>query len=175
MKIKNLIRIAMLGAIGYVLLILEFPIFPAAPFLKLNGSDLPALLAAFSMGPLSGFLVVILTNLLHLLQTGSGGVGELANVLVSGALVLTAGLFYRRFHTKRGAFLALCLASVVMIGMAGISNRLILLPAYMPGAESSVYLSLILSAILPFNAIKAVLVTILTMLLYKPLSPLLKW
>lgn len=174
MKTKNLIRIAMLGAAGYVLMLLEVAILPAAPFLKLNISDTAALFATFSMGPLAGLGVVFLENLLHLMQSSSGGVGELANFLVSGVLVTVAGLLYQKFHTKKGAFLSLLAASVCMIFMAALSNRFIMLPLYMPTASPAALASLITGAVLPFNAIKAAIITFLTMLLYKPLSPLLK-
>lgn len=174
MKTKTLLRIAMLGAIGYVLMLLEFAVLPTASFLKLNLCDVPSLFAAFSMGPFAGLSVVILENLLHLMQSTSGGVGELANILVSGTLVLTAGFFYRNFHTKKGAFIGLILASVLMVIMAAFANRYILLPMYMPTATEEAFAALIFSAVIPFNCIKAVVVTTLTMLLYKPLSPLLK-
>ncbi len=174
MKTKNLVRVAVLGAIGYILMLLEFAILPGASFLKLNFSDLPALLAAFSMGPLAGLGVVLIENGLHLLQTFSGGIGELANVLVSGVLVIVAGTFYRNNHTKRGAAIALILGEVLMIIMALFANRLLLLPLYLSDAAPEVYTGLLLTAILPFNAIKAVIISALTMVLYKPLSPLLK-
>ena len=174
MKTKTLLRIAMLGAIGYVLMLLEFVVLPTASFLKLNLCDVPSLFAAFSMGPFAGLAVVLIENLLHLLQTTSGGVGELANVLISGTLVLTAGFFYRNFHTKKGAFIGLSLASILMVVMAAFANRYILLPMYMASAPASAYAALIFSAVVPFNLIKAVVVTTLTMCLYKPLSPLLK-
>ncbi len=174
MKTKNLVRIAVLGAIGYILMLVEFSILPGASFLKLNFCDLPSLLAAFAMGPAAGLAVVLIENILHLMQTFSGGVGELANILVSGTFVLVAGVFYRNNHTKKGAFIGLLLGSALMIIMALFANRFLLLPLYLSGGTPEVFTNLLLTAILPFNAIKAVIITALTMLLYKPLSPLLK-
>ena len=173
---KNLLRISILGAIGFILMLFEFPLLPSANFLKLNFCDVPALFASFAIGPVAGFLVVVIENALHLFQSFSGGVGELANVLISGPFVLAAGFVYKKLHTKKGAFLSLLIGSVVMLVAALLANRFINLPFYstmMPIPKSS-YGTLLLFAILPFNAIKAVIITVLTMLLYNPLSPLLK-
>ena len=174
MKTKNLVRIAILGAIGYVLMLLEFPLLPTAGFLKLNFCDIPSLLAAFSMGPLAGLMVVAIENALHLFQTFSGGIGELANFLVSGTFVVVAGVFYRNNHTKKGARVALILGGALMVIMALFANRFLLLPLYMPAGTPEQFTSLLLSAILPFNLIKGLIIIALTLVLYKPLSPLLK-
>ena len=175
MNTKTLLRIAILGAIGFILMLFEFTVLPAANFLKLNFCDIPALLAAFSMGPVAGLLVVILENILHFIAGSfSGGVGELANILISGTFALVAGTLYRKFHTKKGAFFALIVGSICMIIMALLSNRFINLPLYIKGGTPAVFNQLLITAILPFNAIKAVIITTITMLLYKPLSPILK-
>ena len=171
---KTLLRIATLGAVGYVLMLLEFSILPAASFLKLNLSDIPALLAAFAMGPVAGLLVVLIENILHIAVSFSGGVGELANILIGGTFAVSAGLLYKKHHTKRGALLALLFGSILMIFAALLSNRFLLLPMYLPYGSAEVFGKMLLSAILPFNVLKAVIITTLLMLLYKPLSPLLK-
>lgn len=173
-NIRIITRVSILGAIGFLLMMLEFPILPFANFLKLNFSDVPALLAAFSMGPFAGLAVVLLENLLHLFVTNSGGVGELANFLVSGTLVLTAGAIYRIYHTRRGAIYSLLIGSVCMLVGAMAANFFILFPLYMPGAPAASRLPLIWSAVLPFNAIKAVLVSLIILFLYKPLSQFFK-
>ena len=172
MNTKNLLRISVLGAIGFILMQFEFSVLPSASFLKLNLCDIPALFASFAIGPVAGFLVVLIENALHLFQSFSGGVGELANVIISGTFALVAGLVYKKLHTKKGAFLALVIGSIAMICAALLANRFINLPLY--GIPAPQIMPTLLAAILPFNAIKAVIITVLTMLLYKPLSPLLK-
>ncbi len=172
MHIKTITRIAILGAIGYILMQFEFSILPSASFLRMNLCEIPALFAAFAIGPVAGLFVVIVENIPHLFQTFSGGVGELANILISGPFVLSAGLVYRKLHTRTGAFLSLLLGSAVMLLAALLANRFINLPLY--GVPAEKIGETLLFAILPFNAIKAAVVTVLTMLLYKPLSPLLK-
>ncbi len=165
-------RIAILGAIGFLLMMFEFPLLAAAPFLRLNFSDVPALLGGFAMGPVAGFAIVFLQNLLHLFETNSGGVGELANCIVSGSFVVSAALLYRKIHTRRGAILSLLLGSVLMILAAWIANYFLLFPLY--GIPADARLPLVKSAVLPFNSIKAVIISAATILLYKPLSHLLK-
>ena len=172
MHIKTIARVAILSAIGYILMQFEFAILPSASFLRMNLCEIPALFAAFAIGPVAGLSVVIVENALHLFQTFSGGVGEMANILISGPFVLCAGLVYRKLHTKTGALLSLLSGSVVMLVAALLANRFINLPLY--GIPAEKVLETLMLAILPFNAIKAAVVTVLTMLLYKPLSPLLK-
>ncbi len=172
MRIEKLTRAAILGAIGYVLMQFEFAVLPSASFLRMNLCEIPALFGAFVIGPVAGLFVVIIENALHLFQSFSGGVGELANILISGPFVLTAGFLYRKLHTKKGALLSLLAGSLVMLVAALLANRFINLPLY--GIPAEKMGETLLAAILPFNAIKAAVVTVLTMLLYKPLSPLLK-
>ncbi|MDD6308267.1 MAG: ECF transporter S component [Clostridia bacterium] len=171
-KLNCYIRIAVLSAIGFILINIEFPILPGAPFLKLNLSEVPVLLAAFSMGPIAGAVVAVLQNLLHLLQSKSGGVGEIANIVISSTYAITAGLIYLRIKTRKGACLALLFGSLAMIVAAGFANLFIMLPLYGIPAENR--LPLIQTAILPFNFIKAAVVFLVTWFLYKPLSSLLK-
>lgn len=85
--------------------VLEFSVPLMPGFIKLDFSDLPALIAAFAYGPLSGVIICFMKNLIHLLFSGTLGVGELSNFILSGIYAAVAGLVYRRFKTRRGALL----------------------------------------------------------------------
>ena len=92
---------AMLSAIAFVLMMLEFsiPIMPS--FIKLDFSELPALIGSFAMGPLSGTVICLIKNLLHLPMSSTGGVGELSNFILGAMFVIPAGLFYKKISIDR--------------------------------------------------------------------------
>ena len=128
--IRWLCLTALLGAISAVLQYLEFPV-PVMPFfIKFDFSDLPALVAAFAAGPVSGICVCLIKNLLHLLVSQSAGVGELANLLLGVMLVVPAGLIYKADKTKRGAVIGSLVGSMVMALASLPINYFITYPFY---------------------------------------------
>lgn len=179
---------AMLAAAAAILFFLEtaVPLFPV--FLKFDFSDLPALIAAFACGPLSGVAVAIVKNLVHLPFTMTGGVGEFANAIVAVAFVLPAGLVYRRDKTKKGAVWGMAAGTLTMTAVSAVTNYAVLLPFYslimpieaileacsktVPAVNSTLTAALYVFA--PFTFLKGCVISALAFLLYKPLSPLLK-
>jgi len=187
-KTHFIAKTAILSVLAYVVYLIEIPVFFAPVFLKIDASDLFALLGAFAMGPLAGVAIELIKNLLHMITVGSsGGIGELANFIVGIAWILPAAIIYRRNKTKRSAIVGMIVGILVMAGVAAIFNYYVLIPFYtrfMPieaiigmGAavnDSIVDLkSLIIYAIIPFNLFKGTIITILTALVYKKLSPIL--
>ena len=179
---------AMLSAIAFVLQFLELPMPLSPGFAKLDLSDLPALIGAFAFGPLCGVCVEAVKNLLHLMQSSTGGIGELANFLMGSALVLPAGLIYKRSKSRKTALIGCLVGSLCMGVMAAVANYFILLPMFqifMPMdqliaafAEFIPYihtkLDVVLLHALPLNIFKGLVVSLVTMLIYKRLSPILK-
>ena len=105
-KTHKLAVTAMLAAAATVLMALDFPIpFLIPPFVKMDFSELPALLAAFSIGPLSGAAVCLVKNLINLAMSSTNGVGELCNFLLGVCFVIPAGLIYQYKKTRMGALL----------------------------------------------------------------------
>ncbi|SFC32244.1 ECF transporter S component [Clostridium uliginosum] len=169
---NKLIKISLLSAIALILRYIEFPIIPIFPWLQMDLSDVPALLGTFGFGPLVGVLIELIKNILIVIikGTGSGFVGEVANFLVGASLVLPAGLVYHRNKSKKTAILGMFLGGVC-IEIAGIiANVYFLLPAYGMHMESADLLKYIVWGLLPFNGIKAIMVSILTYILYKKIS-----
>lgn len=169
-----LAKIAILSAFGAILLFVEFPIFPATPWLKLNLSDLPTLLASFMFGPISGTAVnaVKLGIALLIRGTSTGFVGDLSN-LISGTLyAVTAGLIYKIRKDKRGAIIALVASGAVFCISMILCNAFILLPAFGMTDENAMATTLLLT--LAFNLIKTTLTGVATFLLYKKLHTLFK-
>ena len=189
-KTAYFVKIAMLGVLAYVVMFLEaaLPFFPS--FLKMDLSDLIPLVGALALGPVAGMLIELLKNLLHLITTHTGGIGELANFLVGSAFVMTAGAIYAKNRTKKGALIALLSAILAMIVAGGVVNYFVTVPLYamvlgwstemIVGMSQSVIpaihdkFTLILFAFCPFNLLKGVILTLITAPLYKKVSPLLK-
>ena len=105
---------ALLSAIAFILQYIEIPIPLMPPFIKFDFSDLPALLAAFSLGPVYGVVTELIKNLVHLPVSSSAMIGELLNFILGAAFVFTAGLIYKNDKTRRGAILASVIGAVVM-------------------------------------------------------------
>lgn len=179
---------AMLSAIAFVLMFLEFsvPIMPS--FIKMDLSELPALVGAFAMGPVSGMMICLIKNLLHLFMTSTGGVGELSNFILGACFVVPAGLVYQKWRNKKSAA-AGAVAGAVLMGIISIfSNYFIVYPVYynfmpketiltayqmiFPGVKNMLQCLIVFNA--PFTFVKGILSVAITMLVYKPLSPFLK-
>ena len=166
----KLTRIGILAAAGGVLSLLEISILPGAPFYKLDPSGLAIMLAGFSMGFPAGVLTLLIKDLVGLLVHPSGGwVGQLADFIALFAFLAPAALVYFRKKTRKNALIGMIIGIFVMTGAAVLANLYILFPAFhiQNGGEY------IIPFTVPFNLIKGAALTILTFLIYKPLSPIL--
>ena len=178
----------MLSAIGFILMYIEFsvPIMPG--FIKADLSELPALIGAFAYGPSCGILVCLIKNLLHMTVSTTGCVGELANFILGAVFVGTAGLIYKYKKTKANAIIASVVGAVLM-GLASFPvNLFITYPFYynfMPKeAIITAYQAIIpsmqsieqclLCFNVPYTAAKGLISVVITLVVYKHLSPLLK-
>lgn len=180
-------RIGVLGAVASILF--YFPEIPVIGFYKLDFSTLPALLGAFAMGPVAGLVINLIKDITGLLHSSSAGVGELADLLVSGSFVVVAGLWYRHARTRKGALIGMALGTLFMALVGALTNYYIMIPFYIntmnfpegaiigmmakviPAIDSM--FKLILFATIPFNLLKGIVLSLATLLLYKRLSPLL--
>lgn len=179
---------AMLAAISYLLAFLEFPVPLSPAFARMDLSDFPALVGAFAFGPVCGMMIELIKNGLQALGTSTGGIGELANFLMGGAYVLTAGMIYRYRKTKKTAWIACIISSIVMGIAAALANYFILLPMFemfmpldqviasfgefLPFIQTK--LDVVLYNAFPFNLLKGLVIGVFTMLIYKRLTPVLK-
>ena len=187
-NVRMLTMTAVLSAIAFVLAFFEFPVPLSPSFARMDLSDLPALIGAFAYGPAAGILIELVKNALQLFTSSTGGIGELANFIMGSSFVVTAGLIYKFHKTKKSAILACLIASVVMGIVAAIVNYFILLPvfeAFMPLDQLiasfgefipfiKTKLDVVLFNAFPFNLLKGIGISIVTMLLYKRLTPILK-
>ena len=187
-RARNLAVTAMLSAVAFVLMFLDFPIpFLIPAFVKMDFSELPALLAAFSLGPVYGAVVCLVKNLIHLTITTTGGSGELCNFLLGTFFVFPAGLIYQRIKSRKGALAGALVGAVIMAVLSVPLNYYISYPIYtkfMPiDAILNMYREIrpnsggLLECLIVFNApftlVKGLLTTALCFLIYKTLSPIL--
>ncbi len=179
---------AMLSAIAFVLMFLEFSVPIMPPFIKMDLSDLPELIGAFAMGPVSGVAICLIKNLLHLLMSTTGGVGELSNFLLGVCFVLPAGLVYQRRKGKKSAIVGAMLGAVLMAAASIVSNYYIVYPFYynfmaedailaayqaiLPGVRDILQCLIVFNA--PFTLMKGLFSVVITVLIYKHISPFLK-
>ena len=131
-QVRKLTVTAMLSAVAFVLMFLDFPIPMLMPsFVKMDFSDLPELLGAFALGPAYGVLISLIKNLIHLLLAGStNGAGELCNFLLGAVFAWVAGFVYQRNKSRRTAVLGAVLGAVAMAVASIPVNYFLTYPAY---------------------------------------------
>ncbi|WP_291648656.1 ECF transporter S component [Clostridium sp.] len=172
-NLNKFIKISLLGAIAVVLMYFDFPIpFLPFPWLKIDLSDIPALMGAFAFGPMAGIVVELIKNLLILIVKGTSTyfVGELANFIVGVSLVAPAAWVYHRNKSRKNALLGMALGtlSIEIIGI--IANVYLLLPAFGMNMVKDELVQYVTIGLLPFNGIKSILVCGITYVLYKRVS-----
>ena len=184
---RKLVITAMLSAIAAVLMIIEFPLpFIAPPFYKLDFSELPVLIGAFSLGPVAGITIEAIKILVNFIINGSttGGVGEIANFVIGCSFVLPASLIYKHKKTKANAILSMVIGTVCMAVLGVFINAYVMIPIYsnfMP-IEQIIQMgkdivplitntfTFCVFCVAPFNLIKGAIVSVITAFIYKPLS-----
>lgn len=186
LSVREMTTIAILAAIAAILFMIEIPV---VLFYKLDLSTLPVLLGAFAMGPWQGTLILLVKSALGLLHSTSQGVGELADFIMGFAMIFPAALVYKKMKKRKGAVMGMILGTVVATIAAVLSNLYIMIPFYsaaygmpveaiigmgkelVPAIDSELKFVMLITA--PFNLLKWVVISIVTGLIYKPLSPLL--
>ena len=187
-SVRKLTGTAMLSAIAYVLMFLDFSVPFMPSFIKMDLSELPALIGAFAYGPVAGVAICLVKNVIHLMITTTGGVGELSNFLLGASFVLVAGGVYRFKKSRKGALIGSVLGAFVMGMFSIISNFFLVYPIYynfMPQDAILAAYQLIFSGVknilqclivfnAPFTFIKGMISVVITFIIYKRISPILK-
>ena len=188
----NITVAAMLSAVAFILMFIEFPIPMLIPaFIKMDFSDLPALLGAFALGPVYGVIISFMKNLLHIVIKGTSTacVGELSNFILGAIFSAVAGYIYKHHKSRKTAIIGAVAGAVAMGVLSVPSNYFVVYPAYvqfyhmpleailgmyqaiLPSADSLIKCLILFN--LPFTLVKGLLDAVLCMLIYKPLSPIL--
>lgn len=185
---KQLTTLALLAAISTVLMYIEFPIPLMPPFFKLDISTVPVLIGGFLFGPVSGILITLIKDFIHVLSSQTGGVGELADFLCTSAIVGISSVIYKNNKSRKNAVISLAVGIIGLVIVSSLANMYLLIPFYsnvMPieqifEACNSVNpmingkVTYVIWGVVPFNLLKGVIVSIITMLLYKKISHIVK-
>lgn len=192
-KTRTLVEIGMLGAVATILMLFEVPLpFIAPPFYEIDLSEVPVLIGAFALGPVAGATIELIKILLNLLINGTmtAFVGEIGNFFVGCAFIIPAAMIYKKQKSKKNAILGMVVGTIFLAISGCFLNAFILLPAYAAafGMPISAFVEMgtainpaitnvftfVVIAVAPFNLIKGAIVSVVTLLLYKHISPLLK-
>lgn len=187
-RTRKLTMTAMLAAVSTVLMMFSVPVPLMPSFIKLDFSELPALVAAFTLGPVSGVVVCLIKNLVNAFNTTTGCVGELCNFLLGASFVLPAGLIYYKKKTFTGAVTGAFIGCLAMAVFSVPINYFLVYPVYtnfMPmeaiigmyqaiNPKIETLLQALLVFNMPFTFIKGLCSVVITFLIYKPLSPMIK-
>lgn len=189
--LRTVCKIGILSALAAVIQLFEIPLFFAPSFYKLDLSDLIALIGGFAMGPLAGGVIQLIKNLLNLVLNGTSTafVGEAANFVTGCVLVVPAAWIYRIHKSRKGAIVGMAVGTLSLTVLGALINAFVMLPffSYFYGMSMEAIVdmgtvinpaitdvtTLVLFAVVPFNLLKGVLCSVLTLLLYKRLSRLL--
>ncbi|HHZ03277.1 MAG TPA: ECF transporter S component [Tissierellia bacterium] len=188
---KTLTKIGILGAVSAVLMLFEFPLWFAPSFYELDFSEVPVLIGSFALGPAAGAAIEFIKIMLNFILNGTvtGGVGEFANFVVGCAFIVPAGYIYKRNKTLKTAIIGLVVGTLSLAILGMFLNYYLLIPLYAKvfGAPVQAFIdmgnavnpaivdlkTLILYAVVPFNLFKGTVVSIIVLLIYKRLSPIL--
>lgn len=187
MSARVIAQIGILATISYFLRFIEFPlpIFPV--FLKLDISDVPAVFGGLAMGPAAGFIILTIKNIMQIISGGSstGGIGEIANLVIAGAYVVVVCMAYKKLRSKKGVIIGSIIGTIAMAITGAIIDYYVIFPLYakiMIPMEQIIQMGQIINPrvtdlykfmiwlVIPFNIIKGVLTTIVILPLYEKMS-----
>ncbi len=189
-SVRFMVVTAMLSAVAFALMFIDFSVPFMPSFIKMDISDLPALLGSFAMGPVSGIVIELIKNCLSILikGTSTGYVGELSNFILGCLFVIPAGWIYKVKKTKKSAVLAVIIGALAMGLGSFVTNYFLVYPIYynfMPKEAILQAYQAIIPAVksieqcllffnVPFTLIKGLISVVITVFIYKPLSPIIK-
>ncbi|RSK27482.1 ECF transporter S component [Bacillus sp. HMF5848] len=182
MQTKKLVLIAVLSSVAFLLMMINMPLPFLPAFLKIDGSELPALIAAIMLGPVAGVSVEALKNLLHFIMFGSPTgipIDQVANFLAGTFFIVPTYFVFKKINSVKGLILGLAVGSVSMAIVMSILNYYAILPLYtallnMPTMSGEEIRALIVAGIIPFNLIKGLAVSVLFVLIYPKLSSVMR-
>ena len=189
---REITTVGMLGAIATVLMLFEIPLPFAPSFYEIDFSEVPVLVGCFALGPVAGVLVELIKIILNFAINGTvtAGVGEVANFLIGISFCVPAAVIYSKKKTKKSAMIGLIVGTVVMAIFGCFINAYVLLPTYAKAFQIPIdgliamgtavnaginsLMTFVVFAVLPFNLLKGILDSIIVLLIYKKISPILK-
>lgn len=188
---KVVAKVGVLSAVATVLMLFDFPLWFAPNFYQLDFSEVPVLLGTFALGPVAGIAIEFVKILINFVLNGTdtGGIGELANFAVGCSFVIPAGYIYKHKKSFITAVVAMLVGTISLTIVGSLMNYYLLLPVYSAvyGAPIEAFIGMgstlnpaitdlktfVLYAVAPFNLFKGIVVSSITLLIYKKISPIL--
>ncbi len=188
---KVIAKVGVLAAVATILMLLDFPLWFAPSFYKLDFSEVPVLLGAFALGPAAGAMIELVKILLNFVLNGTdtGGIGEIGNLLIGLSFIVPAGYIYKKHKSFKSAILGMVVGTISLAVVGAFLNYFLLLPVYSKiyGAPIQAFIDMakalnpaitdlktfIMYAVVPFNIFKGIVTSAMVMLIYKRLSPIL--
>ena len=170
-QLRKLTTMGMMAAVSIILVyLIHFPIFPAASFLEYDPADIPIFICTFLYGPLSCFILTVIVSFIQgfTVSAQSGIIGVMMHIFATGFFTIVAGNMYKNHRNKKSAVKALVVGSIIMVLMMCIWN-IVFTPIFM-GTPRDVVMAMIVPIIIPFNAIKAGVNSLITFLIYKKIA-----
>lgn len=191
LSVRAMTAIALLSALATFLMLFDIPLWFVPSFYKIDFSEVPVFVGAFALGPVAGVIIELLKVLLNLVFNGTDTafVGEFANFLVGCSLVVPSAIIYRIYKTKKSAILGMAIGTLTFVLAGCLLNAFLLLPVYSrmfipmdviiaEGTKVNKYItnmsSFIIFGVAPFNLLKGAVVSTITALIYKYISPIIK-
>jgi riboflavin transporter FmnP len=189
---RELATIGMLGAIATILMLFEIPLPFAPSFYEIDLSEVPVLIGCFAMGPMAGVLIELVKIILNFVFNGTmtAGVGEAANFCIGCSMCIPAGIIYHRQKNKKSAIIGLVSGTLIMTILGCFINAYVMLPVYAKAFHMPIeglvemgtkvngnitdLLTFVMFAVAPFNLLKGVLTSVIVLLIYKRISPIIK-
>lgn len=174
-KVIKTAIMAMLTALSIVsLYVIRLPLIPAAPFLEYDAADIPVLIGAMMLGPVSGIVTLLAVCLIQALtvSASSGWIGFVMHFIASSVLVLTASLIYKKKQTTASLVIGLVIGSIAMTAVM-IPLNLVFTGIFL-GAGVETVVGMLMPAIIPFNLLKAGINSVVTFAVFTPVKSILK-
>ena len=172
-KTKNMVILAMLCAVAFVVTVFGMSIMPSAPFLKLEFKDALIVIAGFMYGPLASLGMAIVVAAIELFTISTAGpIGMMMNILSTGAFACVASCIYRKYRSMTGAVIGLISGVILMTGLMILWNYT-MTPIYM-GIDRTIVVNMLVPVFLPFNLLKGFINAAIALMLYKPLTTALR-
>ncbi|MDD2495260.1 MAG: ECF transporter S component [Tissierellia bacterium] len=190
-SVKTLTKIGVLSAVATVLMLFDFPLWFAPNFYQLDFSEVPVLIGGFALGPIAGAMIELVKILLNFVLNGTdtGGIGEIANLIVGCSFIVPAAYIYKHKKSVKSAVIGMVVGTLCLTIIGSALNYFVLLPVYSKvfGAPIEAFVNmgnvinpaivdlktLVLYAVAPFNLFKGIIVSAITLLIYKRISPIL--
>lgn len=175
-KTRELVGVALLAAIGYLLMFLAFPIIPAFPFMKVDFSEITILVSTYLFGPLAGVMTALIRSVLHMITSGEPAaiIGDTTSFIAALSFVLPIFYISKRKQRVKSLILGFGVGTLLMTAVMSVLNLIAIIPLYtkMVGFDIGMsYSQYVIFGVIPFNILKGIIVSLVFMLIHEKLFP----